>query len=356
MADHRESRPDGDLDAAESTREFERDETVQLLTDGGEDGSDGTEAESSEDEQGAHSDEAENEGAETENGAEAEEEDQSDETGAEVESADEDTSDAEDDAESSTVESVEGPEDGEEEAEDEEEATSDQDEAEDEGETTSDKDDEEATSDQDEEDPGEQHGIDAEEVYEGEDASGVLHLDLDGLFLDLLGLEVNLNEVTLDVSARPGGNNLLGNLLSSVTGLADGLGSPLEGVKRALGGVKDRLLGLLPGLGGSEDEEAADADEEPTGGILSRIVGAIRRFGSGIVQRLRGIASSIGGWFRRRFENAIMALPIEELIATITRTVIQQIVERAESIEMEDVGMDERGEAEESGQEVGAES
>ena len=343
MADHRESRPDGDPDAAESTRELDRDETVRLLTDGGEDGSDGTEAESSEDEQGAHSDESENEDAETENGAEAEEEDQSDETGAEVESADEDTSDTEDEAESSTGESDEVPEDGEEEGEDEEE-------------TTSDEDDEEATSEQDEEDPSEQHGIDAEEVYEGEDASGVLHLDLDGLFLDLLGLEVNLNEVTLDVSARPGGNNLLGNLLSTVTGLADGLGSPLEGVKRALGGVKDRLLGLIPGLGGSEAEEETDADEEPTGGILSRIGGAIRNFGSRIVQRLRGIASSIGGWFRRRLENVIMALPIEELIAKITRTIIQQIVERAESIDMEDVGMDEREEAEKSGQEAGAES
>ncbi len=98
--------------------------------------------------------------------------------------------------------------------------------------------------DADGEEEDEYHVEDTEDVYQDDETAGVLHLDLDGLFLDLLGLEVNLNPVTLDVSARPGGNNLLGNLLSAVTGLLDGPGAVLDKVQSLLGKPKE-LLGSL---------------------------------------------------------------------------------------------------------------
>jgi hypothetical protein len=49
----------------------------------------------------------------------------------------------------------------------------------------------------------------------------ILHLDLGPLNLDLLGLQVDLSEVILDITAVPGAGNLLGNLLCSVAGLLD---------------------------------------------------------------------------------------------------------------------------------------
>lgn len=53
----------------------------------------------------------------------------------------------------------------------------------------------------------------------------VLFLDLGPLFLDVLGLQVDLSQIVLDVSAVPGANNLLGNLLCAITGLLDLPGS-----------------------------------------------------------------------------------------------------------------------------------
>jgi hypothetical protein len=50
----------------------------------------------------------------------------------------------------------------------------------------------------------------------------ILHLDLGPLDLDLLGLNVHLNEVVLDIAATPGAGNLLGNLLCGVANLLNG--------------------------------------------------------------------------------------------------------------------------------------
>jgi len=50
----------------------------------------------------------------------------------------------------------------------------------------------------------------------------ILHLDLGPLSLNLLGLQVNLSEVVLDISAQSGPGNLLGNLLCAVTNLLNG--------------------------------------------------------------------------------------------------------------------------------------
>lgn len=49
----------------------------------------------------------------------------------------------------------------------------------------------------------------------------ILNLDLGPIFLDLLGLQVDLSPINLDVTAVPGGGNLLGNLLCAVAGLLD---------------------------------------------------------------------------------------------------------------------------------------
>jgi hypothetical protein len=49
----------------------------------------------------------------------------------------------------------------------------------------------------------------------------VLTLDLGPLFLDLLGLKVDLAKIELDLTAVAGEGNLLGNLLCAVAGLLD---------------------------------------------------------------------------------------------------------------------------------------
>lgn len=52
----------------------------------------------------------------------------------------------------------------------------------------------------------------------------ILHLDIGPIALDLLGLQVNLSEVILDITAQAGAGNLLGNLLCAVAGLLDNPG------------------------------------------------------------------------------------------------------------------------------------
>jgi hypothetical protein len=49
----------------------------------------------------------------------------------------------------------------------------------------------------------------------------ILHLDIGPIALDLLGLQVNLSEIILDITAQSGAGNLLGNLLCAVAGLLD---------------------------------------------------------------------------------------------------------------------------------------
>jgi len=53
----------------------------------------------------------------------------------------------------------------------------------------------------------------------------ILHLVLGPLDLNLLGLVVHLDRVVLDITAQSGSGNLLGNLLCSIAGLLDPLGS-----------------------------------------------------------------------------------------------------------------------------------
>lgn len=56
-----------------------------------------------------------------------------------------------------------------------------------------------------------------------EDGCEILFLDLGPISLDLLGLQIDLSQIELDVTAVPGPGNLLGNLLCQVAGLLDDL-------------------------------------------------------------------------------------------------------------------------------------
>lgn len=69
-------------------------------------------------------------------------------------------------------------------------------------------------------------------------ACTILTLDLGPLDLNLLGLQVQLNEVQLDITAVPGSGNLLGNLLCAVAGLLD------QGQVSGLATLLNQLLGL----------------------------------------------------------------------------------------------------------------
>ncbi|MGZ5398905.1 MAG: hypothetical protein ACXWDM_02750 [Nocardioides sp.] len=73
----------------------------------------------------------------------------------------------------------------------------------------------------------------------------VLNLRLGPLDLDLLGLQINLNRIVLDIVAQSGAGKLLGNLLCAVAGLLDG---GLGGVLNRLADLLNRIIGRL-GLG-----------------------------------------------------------------------------------------------------------
>jgi hypothetical protein len=70
----------------------------------------------------------------------------------------------------------------------------------------------------------------------------ILHLVLGPLDLDLLGLQVHLNRVVLDIVAASGAGNLLGNLLCAVAGLLDGT-TTLSQLR--LANILNRILAIL---------------------------------------------------------------------------------------------------------------
>jgi hypothetical protein len=71
----------------------------------------------------------------------------------------------------------------------------------------------------------------------------ILNLEIAPIFLDLLGLQVELpNPLVLEIRAVSGAGNLLGNLLCAVAGLLDG-NSPVGGLAGLLNNIL-RALGL----------------------------------------------------------------------------------------------------------------
>jgi hypothetical protein len=71
----------------------------------------------------------------------------------------------------------------------------------------------------------------------GESTCEILHLDLGPLNLDLLGLQIDLSRIVLDITAESGAGNLLGNLLCAVANL---LNDP-SGLTRLLNSILDLL-------------------------------------------------------------------------------------------------------------------
>ena len=71
----------------------------------------------------------------------------------------------------------------------------------------------------------------------GETTCDILHLDLGPLSIDLLGLQIDLSRIVLDITAQAGAGNLLGNLLCGVANL---LNDP-SGLSRLLNSILDIL-------------------------------------------------------------------------------------------------------------------
>ena len=67
----------------------------------------------------------------------------------------------------------------------------------------------------------------------------ILHLELGPLDLDLLGLQVHLDRIVLDITAQSGSGNLLSNLLCAVAGLLD------NGSTSAIVRLLNQILGAL---------------------------------------------------------------------------------------------------------------
>ena len=75
-------------------------------------------------------------------------------------------------------------------------------------------------------------------VAVGETTCDILHLDLGPLSINLLGLQIDLSRIVLDITAQAGAGNLLGNLLCAVAGLLDnptGLAKLLNDILAILG-------------------------------------------------------------------------------------------------------------------------
>ena len=70
----------------------------------------------------------------------------------------------------------------------------------------------------------------------------ILTLDLGPLFLNLLGLQVDLAPINLDITAVPGGGQLLGNLLCAVANL---LNPNQSGLVTQIAGLLNQILGAL---------------------------------------------------------------------------------------------------------------
>ena len=73
----------------------------------------------------------------------------------------------------------------------------------------------------------------------------ILDLTLAPLDLDLLGLQVHLDQVHLNITAQQGPGNLVGNLLCAVAGLLDGPTNPVGALLDQLVALLNQILGAL---------------------------------------------------------------------------------------------------------------
>ena len=105
----------------------------------------------------------------------------------------------------------------------------------------------------------------------------ILHLRLDAIHLDLLGLTVDTSNICLAIDAHSGSGNLLGNLLTDVANLLNGglsLGNILGGLSATdLSTLLGGLTGLLNGALGQAT--AGSAAQSVTGNILHLSLGPV---------------------------------------------------------------------------------
>jgi len=123
-----------------------------------------------------------------------------------------------------------------------------------------------------------------EGVASRDEGTDVAFLNLQGLNLNVLGLDVELSELVLDVEAVEGDGNLLGNLLSSVAGLLDGgLGSLLDGL-----GMDFDIGEKLSSVADSVRSALGDAFEDvPMSDILTQVL-------TGVISQALGLDSVTG--------------------------------------------------------------
>jgi hypothetical protein len=69
----------------------------------------------------------------------------------------------------------------------------------------------------------------------------ILFLDVGPIFLDVLGLQVDLSQIVLDIAAQSGAGNLLGNLLCAVTHLLDNPFANIAAILNLLDKINDLL-------------------------------------------------------------------------------------------------------------------
>jgi hypothetical protein len=82
------------------------------------------------------------------------------------------------------------------------------------------------------------------DLAQSEGSCQILDLVLGPLDLDLLGLEVHLDTVHLNITAQQGPGNLLGNLLCAVAGLLDGP-TGLNAILTQIANLLNQILGVL---------------------------------------------------------------------------------------------------------------
>jgi hypothetical protein len=81
------------------------------------------------------------------------------------------------------------------------------------------------------------------DVAQAQASCQILDLVLGPLDLNLLGLQVHLDQLHLNITAQPGPGNLLGNLLCAVAGLLNG--TTTNALLQQIANLLNQILGLL---------------------------------------------------------------------------------------------------------------
>jgi len=121
-------------------------------------------------------------------------------------------------------------------------------------------------------------------IPSGTGSTPILHLQLNEIHLDLLGLKVDTSKICLDITAQSGPGNLLGNLLTGVTNL---LNNPTGGIG-IIGGLNDVLNNVFAQLGSPANVSGASTD------ILNLSLGPINLDVLGLVVELDNCATPPG--------------------------------------------------------------